>query len=126
LTGWHNGGKILIGPDQNVYLVVGDIDNSRTQAQNEYNGRLPDGTSVIYRITQDGLVLQGVNPLGNTEPFNKYYAYGIRNSFGMDFDPVTGKLWDTENGPTSGDEINLVEPGFNSGWIKVWGIWKKS
>jgi len=41
----------------------------------------------------------------------------------MDFDPVTGKLWDTENGPNWGDEINLVEPGFNSGWIKVQGIW---
>ena len=42
----------------------------------------------------------------------------------MHFDPVTGKLWDTENGPSFGDEINLVEPGFNSGWDKVQGIWK--
>ena len=41
----------------------------------------------------------------------------------MDFDPVTGNLWDTENGPDYGDEINLVQPGFNSGWIKVMGIW---
>ncbi len=32
-------------------------------------------------------------------------------------------MWDTENGPTFGDEINLVEPGFNSGWVKVQGIW---
>ena len=55
---------------------------------------------------------------------SKYYAYGIRNSFGLDFDPITGKLWDTENGPTFGDEINLVEPGFNSGWNKIQGIWK--
>ena len=55
---------------------------------------------------------------------NLYYAYGIRNSFGLDFDPVTGKLWDTENGPLYGDEINLVEPGFNSGWIIVQGVWK--
>ena len=52
---------------------------------------------------------------------NKYYAYGIRNSFGIDFDPVTGNLWDTENGPGFGDEINLVEPGFNSGWSRVQG-----
>ncbi|HZC20111.1 MAG TPA: PQQ-dependent sugar dehydrogenase, partial [Nitrososphaeraceae archaeon] len=57
-------------------------------------------------------------------PLNLYYAYGIRNSFGMDFDPLTGKLWDTENGPSFGDEINLVEAGFNSGWIQVQGIWK--
>ena len=51
------------------------------------------------------------------------YAYGIRNSFGIAFDPLTGNLWDTENGPSFGDEINLVEPGFNSGWAKVLGIW---
>jgi glucose/arabinose dehydrogenase len=55
---------------------------------------------------------------------NRYYAYGIRNSFDMDFDPVTGNLWDTENGPTYGDEINLVKPGFNSGWNKVQGFWR--
>jgi hypothetical protein len=42
----------------------------------------------------------------------------------VDFDPVTGKLWDTENGPTFGDGINLVNPGFNSGWLQVTGIWK--
>jgi glucose/arabinose dehydrogenase len=51
-----------------------------------------------------------------------YYAYGIRNTFGMDFDPVTGKLWDTENGPKYADEINLVEPGFNSGHSKIHGF----
>ena len=51
-----------------------------------------------------------------------YYAYGLRNSFGIDFDPVSGKLWDTENGPGFGDEINLVEPGFNSGWSQVQGM----
>jgi glucose/arabinose dehydrogenase len=42
----------------------------------------------------------------------------------MDFDPVTGNLWDTENGPNYGDEINLVEPGSNGGWSKVQGFWK--
>jgi aldose sugar dehydrogenase len=52
---------------------------------------------------------------------SKYYAYGIRNSFGIDFDPVTGKLWDAENGEVVFDEINLVEPGFNSGWKQVMG-----
>jgi hypothetical protein len=51
----------------------------------------------------------------------KYFAYGIRNSFGMAFDPITGKLWNTENGPANWDEINLVAPGFNSGWNKIQG-----
>jgi aldose sugar dehydrogenase len=60
---------------------------------------------------------------GNEHPLNKYFAYGVKNSFGFDFDPITGKLWDTENGPTFGDEINLVEPGFNSGWASIQGFW---
>jgi aldose sugar dehydrogenase len=54
-----------------------------------------------------------------------YYAYGIRNGFGMDFDPVTGNLWDTENGGDFGDEINLIELGFNSGWADVQGLASK-
>jgi glucose/arabinose dehydrogenase len=52
---------------------------------------------------------------------HKYYAYGIRNSFGLAFDPLTGYLWQTENGSDAYDEINVVKPGFNSGWIKVMG-----
>ena len=59
-------------------------------------------------------------------PLNLYYAYGIKNSFGIGFDPVTGKLWDTENGPDFGDEINLIEPGFNGGWSKIQGFWAVS
>jgi glucose/arabinose dehydrogenase len=59
--------------------------------------------------------------LGNEGLLGNYYAYGIRNSFGIDFDPVTGLLWDTENGPDYGDEINLVEQGFNSGWNTIQG-----
>jgi aldose sugar dehydrogenase len=118
----HNGGKIAIGADNNVYVVIGDANGHRTKAQNFKNGSSPDGTSAIYRITQDGKALTPAI-LGDEEPLKKYYAYGIRNSFGIDFDPVTGNLWDTENGPNTGDEINLVEPGFNSGWAKIQGIW---
>jgi glucose/arabinose dehydrogenase len=118
----HDGGKVLIGPDKDVYAVIGDLRNRRTQAQNIASGEPPDLTSGIIRVTQDGKPVLN-SPLGNTYPLNLYYAYGIRNSFGMDFDPVTGKLWDTENGPNYGDEINLVEPGFNSGWAQVQGIW---
>jgi len=102
-------------------LIVGDLREHRTKAQNNQTGPAPDGTSVIYRITQDGTsVVPTV--LGDKEPLDKFYAYGIRNSFGLDFDPITGKLWDTENGPNYGDEINLVEPGFNSGWKRQQGF----
>jgi glucose/arabinose dehydrogenase len=125
----HNAGKMAIGPDDNLYVSIGDVDGSfkgigtETKAQNYEDGPAPDGRAGILRITQNGLPV-GEGILGNTPVLNLYYAYGIKNSFGFDFDPITGKVWDTENGPTFGDEINVVEPGFNSGWVKVQGIWK--
>jgi glucose/arabinose dehydrogenase len=119
----HNGGKVVIGPDNDVYTVIGDVGGREGQAQNVKNGDPLDGTSGILRVTQDGDSI-GSGIFGSDEPASLYYAYGIRNSFGIDFDPVTGKLWDTENGPTFGDEVNLVNPGFNSGWSQVTGIWK--
>ena len=123
----HNGGAIEIGPDNNIYVPVGDIDGSfkvdfeATQTQNFEDGIVADGRSGILRITQDGKPV-GKGILGDSMPLRLYYAYGIRNSFGLDFDPITGLLWDTENGPADGDEINLVNPGFNSGWHKVYGF----
>jgi aldose sugar dehydrogenase len=107
----HNGGKVVVGPDRNVYTVLGDL-NRQTQAQNLENGPSPDGTSGILRVKQYGKTV-GAGILRSTHPLNKYFAYGIRHSFGIDFDPVTGRLWDTENGPDSNDEINLVKPGLN-------------
>jgi glucose/arabinose dehydrogenase len=122
-AGFENGGKILIGPDQNIYLVVGQFRDRHTATMNIKGRELPDGNSGILRVTLDGKPIKGGNILGDGDPLNKYFAYGIRNSFGMDFDPVTGTLWDTENGPEFGDEINLVRPGFNSGFSIVQGIW---
>jgi hypothetical protein len=63
------------------------------------------------------------NPfINNADPaMHKYYAYGIRNSFGITFDPLTGNLWQIENGPDVYDEINIVKPSFNSGWIQIIG-----
>ena len=117
----HNSGNIIIGPDNNLYVSVGDLDGHITMAQNGKGGVGPDGSSAILRITQDGQAL-GEGVLGGNGIIEKYYAYGIRNSFGMDFDLVTNMLWDTENGPSYGDEINLIEPGFNSGWLEVQGM----
>ena len=125
----HMGGVIAIGPDNNLYISVGDLDGTfrgkkyDTMSQNYQNSTVVDGRSGVLRINQEGKPV-GEGILGSTFPLNLYYAYGIRNSFGFDWDPLTGKLWDTENGPHYGDEINLVEPGFNSGWVKVQGVWQ--
>ncbi len=128
----HNGGK-LIADSKNTYIyaVIGDL-NRKGMLQNFKNGSLPDDTSVILRINPDGSPAQG-NPfldISRTDNrysnLSKYYAYGIRNSFGLAIDPITGILWDTENGLSDFDEINVVRPGFNSGWTKVMGPIERS
>lgn len=83
--GKHNGGKIVVGPDNNSYITVGDIARRHldeyvdTKAQNNKKSPEPDGTGGILHISQSGKpVREGI--LGNKYPFNLYYAYGIRNS----------------------------------------------
>ena len=123
----HDGGVVRIGPDNNVYVVAGDLNFARipsayTLAQNNASGLAPEGRGGILRVTQNGEVVGGVGILGNEDPLNKYYAYGIRNSFGIGFDPVTGNLWETENGPNHHDEINLFQAGSNGGWRQIRGL----
>ncbi len=125
----HIGGIIDIGPDNNLYFTIGNFQHTipeepyKTKTQNFEDGEAVDGRAGILRITQEGKPV-GSGILGNEYPLNLYYAYGVKNSFGIDFDPVTGKLWFTENGPRYGDEINLAEPGSNSGSDKIFGIWR--
>ena len=118
----HDGGKIVIGQDGYLYAVIGDL-NHDGQLQNFPDGPPPDDTGSIFRINPEDGSAAPDNPFKSSEGdvLSKYYAYGVRNSFGLDFDPLTGNLWDTENGPASFDEINLVRPGFNSGWQTVMG-----
>lgn len=122
---FHNGGKIAIGFDGYLYAVIGDVNAGGGMLDNQNTGMPPDDKSVVLRVDRNTGMPAKDNPFygysGDMEKLQRYYAYGIRNSFGMDFDPVTGKLWITENGPAEYDEINIVEPGFNSGWHKVMG-----
>jgi glucose/arabinose dehydrogenase len=116
----YNGGPVVIGPDDNVYVIIGDVGGHTTMVQNFEDGPGADGTSGILRVGKNGEVPE---PIIGTDTFSKYYfAYGMRSSYGMDFDPMTGMLWDTENGAPFVDEINLVDTGFNSGWKIVQGI----
>ena len=110
--------------------MIGDLTSPSTILQNHVpdSHATPNNTSVIIRINPlDGspssnnpFKKQGQNDLDYNSNLDYYYAYGIRNSFGISFDPITGSLWDTENGEDKFDETNLVKPGFN-GWSKIMG-----
>ena len=128
---YHNGGKIKVGPDEQLYVVIGDLTSPSTILQNHVldSDAAPNNTSVIMRINPLNGNPSSSNPFKNqsqdglidSSNLEYYYAYGIRNSFGISFDPITGSLWDTENGEDKYDETNLVKPGFNSGWYKIMG-----
>jgi glucose/arabinose dehydrogenase len=127
--GPHNGGAMAFGPDDYLYVLIGDLAQGNNEAwsgqlQNVATGTAPNDTGVILRVNRAGRGPRD-NPLFNAadpaDPLNRYFAYGIRNSFGMAFDPVSGELWQSENGPTDMDEINRVFGGFNGGWIRIKG-----
>lgn len=123
----HNGGKMTIGKDGELFAVIGDINRvGGGPLGNRASGEVDD-TSIIVRMDKDGQPLKD-NPFASygRRSMDYYYAYGIRNSFGLDVDPQTGILWETENGPDSFDEINVVHPGFNSGWNKLTGPMSQS
>jgi glucose/arabinose dehydrogenase len=93
----HDGGRIMFGPDGKLYVVIGD-NNYPDRAQN-----LASMAGKMLRLNADGTV-----PADNPRTGSPIIAYGIRNSFGFTFDPQTGRLWETENGPDCNDEINLM------------------
>jgi glucose/arabinose dehydrogenase len=146
--GNHDGGVLAFGPDRKLYVMVGDL-GRRGQLQNlpsgptltglgptvpddQFGGPTPDAAhfaGVILRLNDDGTTPTD-NPffgagaaLGGPVGANvqRIFAYGIRNSFGMAFDPLSGNLWDQENGEDAFDELNRIEPGMNSGWIQIIG-----
>jgi glucose/arabinose dehydrogenase len=142
--GNHDGGVITFGPDGKLYILIGDA-GRRGQLQNladgpfgpgvpddQFGGPQPDNahlTGVILRLDDDGAT-PADNPffdagakIGGPVGANlqKVFAYGLRNSFGMAFDPISGQLWEEENGDDSFTELNRVEPGFNSGWVQIQG-----
>ena len=143
--GNHNGGVLEFGPDGKLYIYGGDR-GRRGQLQN-----LPDGPGPAGNMPDDqfggpepdnahlaGMVLR-LNDDGSTPTDNPFYtagarrggeaganlqkvfAYGIRNGFGIAFDPESGWLWEAQNGDDSFTEINLIEPGANLGWVQVQG-----
>ena len=118
--GSHLGGVITTGLNNEVYFVIGD----------QWRYITSSGDVITYNIdnTFQNIPVDTIYETGSifkidTESNNsvELFAMGIRNSFGLAVDPVTGYLWDTENSQQNYDEINLVKSGFNSGWINIMG-----
>jgi aldose sugar dehydrogenase len=142
--GNHDGGVIRFGPDRKLYLMIGDngrrgqLQNLRdgpgglTRQDDQFGGPEPDDahlTGVILRLNDDGTTptdnpffAAGAAMGGEVgENVQKIFAYGLRNGFGMAFDPLSGALWEQENGDDSFSELNRADPGFNSGWVQIMG-----
>lgn len=118
----HNAGVIAIGPDNKLYVTTGDLGRNRAEQNNQGAANIAAQVGGIYRLNLNGSIPSDNPFFTNPNPdFRKYYVYGLRNTFGMTFDPITGKLWYSENGPESYDEINQAIPGMNSGWTKIRG-----
>ena len=125
----HDGGVLRFGPDGMLYGTTGDLNRNRAEQNNQATPAASSDVGGIFRIRPDGTLPDGSQPGETANPFlaeanaafHRWFAYGVRNSFGAAFDPVTDVLWDTENGPVDYDEINRVAPGFNSGWDAIMG-----
>jgi len=140
LRGNHNGGILRFGPDGKLYILMGD-NGRRGLLQNNQLGPVPDDqfggpepddahlTGFILRLNEDGSTPTD-NPFFNASTtltgqaaanIKKLYAYGVRNGFGLAFDPLSGNLWDQENGDDAFDEMNRVTAGSNNGWVEMMG-----
>jgi glucose/arabinose dehydrogenase len=104
----HHGGRLLFDGDRNLFVSTGDAGNGAlAQDKGSLNGK-------VLRITRDGKAADG-NPFGN-----RTWSYGHRNIEGLAYDD-DGRLWATEFGDKSADELNLIQRGGNYGWPEAEG-----
>jgi glucose/arabinose dehydrogenase len=108
-SSWHDGGRLKIGPDEKLYITVGDAyDRSISQDPASLAGK-------ILRMNLDGSI-----PIDNPFPNSYVYSYGHRNPQGITWLP-DGTLYAGEHGNDANDEINRIEAGQNYGWPVIEG-----
>lgn len=110
----HDGGRVKIGPDGKLYWTMGESGSQDlAQGLETFNGK-------ILRLNTDGSI-----PEDNPFPGSPIYSYGHRNPQGLAWHPQTGQMFALEHGPSGGqsccDEVNIVVPGQNYGWPRVFG-----
>ncbi len=112
----HYGCRFLWDKNGTLFFTIGERGKS-TDAQD-----LSSPLGKIHRINADGTT-PADNPFVNTPgAWPTVWSYGHRHVQGLQFHPITGKLWATEHGPRNGDELNRIEPGKNYGWpLASWG-----
>jgi glucose/arabinose dehydrogenase len=109
-TGVHFGSRFLWDKQNHLFFTLGE----RGTMENAQDLKNPLGK--IHRVNDDGSIPKD-NPFANKpDALGSIWSYGHRNPQGLAWDPVTGKLWESEHGPNGGDEINIIEPGHNYGW----------
>jgi YVTN family beta-propeller protein len=106
----HNSGTLRFGPDGKLYVSLGDTDQgSNAQDLGSVAGK-------ILRVNPDGSIPDDNPFVGQQGKEPAVWAYGVRNMFSFDFDPVSQHLLAAENGPGDNDELDVVPRGANFGW----------
>ncbi len=106
-AGNHNGGNVHFGPDGKLYATFGEY----AQTSNSQDSTPTNLRGKILRLNPDGSI-----PADNPFPGAPFWSIGHRNSFDFTFDPLTGKMYCSENGPSCNDEVNYVPRRANMGW----------
>ena len=105
------GLPLLFAPDGYLYFFVGGANDEIAQRGDSHYGK-------VLRFNDDGSVPR--NPFAGREGFHpEIFTIGHRNGIGLTVHPTTGAVWQNENGPFGGDEVNILQPGANYGWPLV-------
>jgi glucose/arabinose dehydrogenase len=110
-----NASRIIFGKDGMIYMSIGVGDPpaaTRAQDPNDLAGK-------VLRLRDDGTVPPDNPFVGRSGYRPEIYTLGHRNPLGLAVQPDTGAIWECENGPNGGDEINVLQPGKNYGWPVV-------
>ena len=111
----HYGSRVAFGPGNYLYMTVGDRQFKNFGPDHVAQDRTNDlGTTL--RLEADGSIPSDNPFVDDAEARDAIYSYGHRNAQGLDVDPETGTIWESEFGESDGDEINRINGGGNYGW----------